>query len=63
VLIHHYSAIVMMIVSGYHVLVLAYKVFVLRVRWSMLPVIDIQHLIHDVTYFLGLRKHRGIRSV
>ncbi len=59
-LIHHYSAIVMMIVSGYHVLVLAYKVFVLRVRWSMLPVIeDIQHLVQDVLYFIGLRKHRA----
>lgn len=59
-IIHHYSAIVMMIVSGYHVLVLAYKVFVLRARWTMLPVIeDFQHLIHDIGYFLGLRKHRG----
>lgn len=59
-IIHHYSAIVMMIVSGYHVLVLAYKVFVLRVRWSMLPVIeDLQHLIQDVMYFFGLRKHRA----
>lgn len=59
-IIHHYSAIVMMIVSGYHVLVLAYKVFVLRTRWTMLPVIeDIKHLIQDVSYFLGFRKHRG----
>ena len=50
----------MMIVSGYHVLALAYKVFVLRVRWTMLPVIeDIQHLIQDILYFLGFRKHRG----
>jgi cytochrome b subunit of formate dehydrogenase len=58
--IHHYSAILMMIVSGYHVLVLSYKVFVLRVRWSMMPLIDdIQHVIHDVLYFLGLRKHRA----
>jgi cytochrome b subunit of formate dehydrogenase len=59
-LIHHYSAIVMMIVSGYHVLSLAYKVFVLRVRWSMLPVFeDFQHLIQDVLYFIGFRKHRA----
>ncbi len=59
-IIHHYSAIVMMIVSGYHVLVLAYKVFVLHLNWSILPVIeDIQHVIHDVTYFLGFRKHRA----
>ena len=58
--IHHYSATLMMIVSGYHVLALAYKVFVLRVRWTMLPVIeDIQHLFQDILYFLGLRKHRG----
>lgn len=59
-IIHHYNAIVMMIVSGYHVLVLAYKIYVLRVRWTMLPVIeDIQHLIQDISYFLGFRKHRG----
>ena len=58
--IHHYSAIVMMIVSGYHVLVLGYKVFVLRLPWTMLPVIeDLQHLIQDILYFLGFRKHRG----
>lgn len=59
-LIHHYSAIVMMIVSGYHVLALAYKVFVLRVNWTMLPVFeDIQHVLQDVSYYLGLRKHHG----
>jgi cytochrome b subunit of formate dehydrogenase len=59
-IIHHYSAIVMMIVSGYHVLVLGYKVFVLRVLWTMLPVIeDLQHLIQDILYFIGFRKHRG----
>jgi cytochrome b subunit of formate dehydrogenase len=58
--IHHYSAILMMIVSGYHVLALSYKVFVLRVRWSMMPLIeDIQHVIQDVLYFLGFRKHRA----
>ena len=59
-LIHHASAIVMMIVSGYHVIMLAYKVFVLRVRWTMMPIIeDIQHLFQDITYFLGFRKHRA----
>ncbi len=59
-LIHHYSAIIMMIVSGYHLLVMAYKVYVLRVSWTMLPVFeDLQHLINDILYFLGLRKHRG----
>jgi cytochrome b subunit of formate dehydrogenase len=59
-IIHHYSAILMMIVSGYHLLVIGYKVFVLRVTWTMLPVIeDAQHLVQDILYFLGLRKHRG----
>jgi cytochrome b subunit of formate dehydrogenase len=59
-IIHHYSAILMMIVSGYHLLVIGYKVFVMRLPWTMLPVIeDAQHLIQDVLYFLGLRKHRG----
>ena len=59
-IIHHYSAIVMMIVSGYHVIALGYKVFVLRVRWTMLPVIeDFQHLIQDIAYFLGFRKQRA----
>ena len=59
-IIHHYSAMVMMVVSGYHVLVLAYKVYVLGVRWTMLPVIeDFQHLIQDILYFLGFRKHRS----
>ncbi len=58
--IHHYSAIVMMIVSGYHVVMLAYKAFVLHVHWSMLPVLeDILHLLQDVAYFLGFRKHRA----
>jgi cytochrome b subunit of formate dehydrogenase len=59
-IIHHFSAFVMMIVSGYHVLVLGYKIVVLRVPWTMLPGIeDGQHLIQDVLYYLGFRKHRG----
>ena len=59
-IIHHYSAILMMIVSGYHVIVLAYKIYVLRVRWTMMPVLeDIQHLIQDISYSLGFRKHRA----
>ncbi len=59
-IIHHYSAMLMMIVSGYHLLAVTYRVFVLRVPWTMLPVIeDLQHLIQDILYFLGLRKHRG----
>jgi cytochrome b subunit of formate dehydrogenase len=58
--IHHYSAVLMMVVSGYHLLVLAYKVFVLRVPWTMMPLIDdLKHVYQDVSYFIGLRKHRA----
>ncbi len=59
-LIHHYNAMIMMVISGYHLLVLAYKIYVLRLRWTIMPVLeDLQHLYQDVTYFLGLSKHRG----
>jgi cytochrome b subunit of formate dehydrogenase len=58
--IHHVSAFVMMVVSVYHVLVVLYKVFVLRVSWTMMPLIDdAKHVMQDVAYFLGLRKHRA----
>jgi cytochrome b subunit of formate dehydrogenase len=58
--IHHISAIIMMIVSSYHVLELFYKVYVLRVEWSMMPVIeDGLHVFQDIGYYLGLRKHRA----
>lgn len=58
--IHHFSAFIMMVVSGYHILVVLYKVFVLRVKWTMMPLIqDAQHVIQDIAYFLGMRKHRA----
>jgi formate dehydrogenase gamma subunit len=58
--IHHWAAIVMMIVSIFHVLNLLYRIFVLRVPWSMMPIIeDAKHLIHDISYYLGIRKERA----
>lgn len=58
--IHHFSAFIMMVVSGYHVLVVLYKVYVLRVSWTMMPVIqDAQHVLQDIAYYIGLRKHRA----
>jgi len=58
--IHHFSAFIMMVVSVYHVLVVLYKVFVLRVKWTMMPLIqDAQHVVQDIAYFIGLRKHRA----
>ena len=59
-LIHHTSAIVMMIVSVIHVLDVTYRVLVLRTPISMIPWInDLQHVIHDVQYYLGFKKHKA----
>lgn len=59
-LIHHTSAIVMMIVSVLHVLDLMYRILVLRTPISMIPWInDLQHVIHDVKYYLGFKKHKA----
>jgi cytochrome b subunit of formate dehydrogenase len=59
-LIHHTSAIVMMIVSLFHVLELLYRVFVLRTPISMIPWInDAIHVYEDVLYYIGRRKHKA----
>ena len=59
-LIHHASAIVMMIVSVYHVLEVIYLVYVLRNPISMIPwVNDLKHVYEDILYYLGFRKHKG----
>jgi cytochrome b subunit of formate dehydrogenase len=59
-LIHHTSAIVMMIVSVFHVLEVLYRIIVLRTPISMIPWInDVIHVYEDVLYYLGLRKHKA----
>ncbi len=57
--IHHISAIIMVLASIYHVIVLAYKIFVLRVRWTMFPRLDDAFDALDaIRYNLGLtREH------
>jgi cytochrome b subunit of formate dehydrogenase len=58
--IHHASAIVMMIVSVFHVLEVLYRVFVLRTPISMIPWInDAIHVYEDVLYYIGRRKHKA----
>jgi len=58
--IHHTSAIVMMIISIVHVLDVAYRILVLRLPINMIPwVDDLQHVIHDVQYYLGYKKHKA----
>jgi len=59
-LIHHTSAIVMMIVSVFHVLEVLYRVLVLRTPISMIPWIDdAKHVLHDIQYYLGRKKHKA----
>ena len=59
-IIHRTSSVAMMIVSIYHVLDLVYRLYVLRLKWTMIPWIDdVQHVIQDVLYYLGFRKHKA----
>jgi len=59
-IIHHTSAIVMMVVSVFHVLEVLYRVFVLRTPISMIPWIsDAKHIYDDILYYLGYRKHKA----
>jgi cytochrome b subunit of formate dehydrogenase len=59
-LIHHTSAIVMMIVSVFHVLEVLYRILVLRTPIAMIPwITDVIHVYEDVLYYLGLRKHKA----
>ncbi len=49
-----------MVVSIFHIINVLYRVYVLRVSWSMMPVIeDFKHLFDDLRYYLGLRKHKA----
>jgi cytochrome b subunit of formate dehydrogenase len=59
-IIHRSSAVIMMAVSVFHILGVLYRVYVLRVPWTMIPVIeDFKHVIDDISYFLGIRKHKA----
>ncbi|MBI5876092.1 MAG: cytochrome b/b6 domain-containing protein [Chloroflexi bacterium] len=54
---HHLSAIVMLLESIYHVIVVAYKIIVLRVRWSMFPQLqDAQDAVQAIKYNIGLTR-------
>ncbi len=58
-LIHHVCAVVLMLLAIYHILDAGYKIFVQRVRLSMLPgVKDITDALQAFGYNLGLVKKR-----
>ncbi|HEY5671934.1 MAG TPA: cytochrome b/b6 domain-containing protein [Anaerolineales bacterium] len=57
--IHHIAAIVMMIVTVYHIGIVGYRMYVQRVRLTMLPNMnDISASIQAILYNLGLGKNR-----
>jgi formate dehydrogenase gamma subunit len=54
-LLHHFAAAILLVEAAYHALVIGYKMFVLRVRWTMFPGMqDVQDAIAAVRYNLGL---------
>ncbi len=58
--IHHVSAIVLLIISGVHFLDVLYRLYVLRVPWTMLPIIDdFTHLFQDIGYYLDIRDRKA----
>jgi cytochrome b subunit of formate dehydrogenase len=58
-LIHHAAAVVLMFLSIYHILDAGYKIFVRRVRLSMLPGIkDAKDALQAFLYNLGIAKSR-----
>ena len=59
-IIHRTSSIVLMVVSIYHLVSLAYRIFVQRVRLTMMPIFeDLVHVYQDVLFYLGLRKEKA----
>jgi len=61
--IHHIAAVALMVVSIYHIIAVLYRLFVLRSQASMLPVLsDFKHLLDDVMYYLGRRRHRAFQG-
>src|SRR5512138_3038342 len=56
---HHVAATVLMLVAIYHLVEIGYKIFVLRMRMSMLPSLqDIKDAWYALTYNVGLGKSR-----
>jgi cytochrome b subunit of formate dehydrogenase len=58
-LIHHVSAVVLMLLAVYHTMDIGYKIFVRHIRLSMLPGIkDIKDALQTFLYNLGVFKNR-----
>jgi formate dehydrogenase gamma subunit len=61
--IHHLSAVVLMFEAIYHLGVLGYRIFVLRLRPTMLPgKVDIVNALQALRYNVGLSKTRALEG-
>ncbi len=59
--IHHIAAFVMMWVTVYHIIAVLYRVIVLRVPWTMMPLLDdFTHLFQDIAYYPGFPQTPGL---
>lgn len=59
-IVHRSSAIVLMVVSAYHILAVGYRIYVLRSPMTMIPApSDFVHLYHDVLYYIGRRTKKA----
>jgi len=59
--IHRSSSVVLMLVTIYHIMALAYRTWVKRVSWTMLPSFeDFKDLYQDVMAYLGARKEKAL---
>jgi len=57
-IIHRIAATIFILESVYHLVVLGYKLFVLRMKATMLPgFLDVAEAIQSLLYNLGIRKH------
>ncbi len=58
--VHRAAAVALAAVAAYHVLDVAYRVFVLRMPLTMLPQVeDFKHLVQDVLFYLGRRDRKA----
>lgn len=58
--VHHLSAVILLVVSVFHIVDVLYRVIVLRTPITVMPLLDdFRHLYQDVLYYLGFRKTKA----
>jgi cytochrome b subunit of formate dehydrogenase len=59
-LIHRTSSVVMMVVAGFHIIDVLYRIFVRRASFDMIPSVeDFKHLFQDILFYLNQRKKKA----